>query len=624
MRAISWLWALKLFAGSSVLTPQFKLDILKQLILHADHIERYLSYYFSPNTHLTGEALGLLYLGTMLPEVRTAERWRETGLAILADELSKQVRNDGVYFEQSSYYHRYTTDFYLHLILISRAANFSLPPSVQDTTRKLLDHLMWITLPDGSTPLVGDDDGGRLIELGDRRKDDFRDTLAVGAALFERGDWKWIAGDAPIELLWLLGPEALSRYDDLRAYRPAPLQNEFPDGGYYVIRDGWERESSVVLVDCGPHGSLTCGHAHSDALAFEFAALGKTWLIDSGTFTYTSDPAIRDQFRSTAAHNTVVVDEQSQSVPAGTFSWQRIATGRLLGSTASEDVAFIKGSHDGYERLDDPVTHTRSILFTRPQSDDSAAPRAYLVVRDSFHARGHHSYRVRYHLAPGCLALSHENSVIVAEPGGHQLNITSYSDTAGRVQVRQSFVSKAYGHRDPSLVADFALEASGPTEVTTLIVPSCRGQAIEVNEQLTNRRNQAFRITGAETEDLVIFGNAEIRHNSSRITIRAESTWLRTIRGQLTSACLIQGQQLSSTDGFSFSSSTPLEHCSLRFQNSSIEMKVAKKADIAESTEIVLNGSTFLVTEKTASFASGIRVAKQKLVAEESVCNRKQ
>ena len=33
-------------------------------------------------------------------------------------ELDRQVRPDGVYFEQSSYYHRYTTDFYTHFLIL--------------------------------------------------------------------------------------------------------------------------------------------------------------------------------------------------------------------------------------------------------------------------------------------------------------------------------------------------------------------------------------------------------------------------------------------------------------------------------------------------------------------------
>jgi len=63
-RAISWLWGFYFFRNSPYLTPQIFTRALKYLYIHASHLETFLSTYFSPNTHLTGEALGLFYLGT--------------------------------------------------------------------------------------------------------------------------------------------------------------------------------------------------------------------------------------------------------------------------------------------------------------------------------------------------------------------------------------------------------------------------------------------------------------------------------------------------------------------------------------------------------------------------------
>src|SRR5438132_10132956 len=121
-RAISWLWSFYFFKDSPLLTAAVFLRALKFLYLHARHLETYLSTYFSPNTHLTGEALGLYYLGTLLPEFRRAAHWREAGRRILLAALPRHVRPDGVYFEQSSYYHRYTTDIYMHFLILAQAS----------------------------------------------------------------------------------------------------------------------------------------------------------------------------------------------------------------------------------------------------------------------------------------------------------------------------------------------------------------------------------------------------------------------------------------------------------------------------------------------------------------------
>src|SRR5204862_1621437 len=98
-RSISWLWAFYFFKDSAAVTVEVFARALKFLYLNARHLETYLSTYFSPNTHLTGEALGLFYLGTLLQQFREAGRWRETGRRILLEQLPLHVRSDGVYFE---------------------------------------------------------------------------------------------------------------------------------------------------------------------------------------------------------------------------------------------------------------------------------------------------------------------------------------------------------------------------------------------------------------------------------------------------------------------------------------------------------------------------------------------
>jgi len=126
-RAIAWIWSLELFRDAPGVTESLYVRALKFLYLHGRHIERHLSTYYSPNTHLTGEALGLLYLGTFLPELEAAERWRRLGARILSEQLPVQVLSDGVYFERATAYHAYTVDIHLHAHLLG-GRDFSWPP----------------------------------------------------------------------------------------------------------------------------------------------------------------------------------------------------------------------------------------------------------------------------------------------------------------------------------------------------------------------------------------------------------------------------------------------------------------------------------------------------------------
>ena len=115
-RAFSWIWIFH-FAGDRM-APQFRARFLRSLNQHGHHLANNLSFYFSPNTHLLGEAVVLHALGTLFPSFPQAKHWIKLGGRTVDHEMGRQVRNDGSYFEQSTYYHVYALDMFLfHAIL---------------------------------------------------------------------------------------------------------------------------------------------------------------------------------------------------------------------------------------------------------------------------------------------------------------------------------------------------------------------------------------------------------------------------------------------------------------------------------------------------------------------------
>ena len=474
---MSWLWAFHFFKSSPSLSAETFKRAVKFLYLSARHLESYLSTYFSPNTHLTGEALGLFYMGTLLPEFKEARRWQELGRRILIEQLPIHVKRDGVYFEQSSYYHRYTTDFYIHFLLLSRANNVALPPEVDETLVLLLDHLMYITRPDGTTPFFGDDDGGRLAMLDTRAPNDFRGTLGTGTVLFDRGDYKFVANGAAEELLWLTGAEGLNKFDSIAAVEPAKTSVPFFEGGYFVMRDGWSKDSNYLLFDCGPHGALNCGHAHADALAIDVAANGRTVLVHPGTCTYTGSKELRNWFRSSQAHNTVTVDDESSSLPNGPFTWKTTAQCSLKKWISEERFDFVSGQHDGYRRLQDPAIIKREILFLKGD---------YWIVRDTVASSGEHRVDVRFHYDPGM------------ESG---LQIHSFGN--GQWVEEEVFVSHCYGEKEPAKAFSFSATSKGATEIISFLLPQNPGTDWQVRE-IEAQEGRRFEVHGAKTVDLVI------------------------------------------------------------------------------------------------------------------------
>ncbi len=459
-RAMSWIWAFHLFKNSDHFTPELFKRALKYLYLQGRHIERYLSTYYSPNTHLTGEALGLYYLGTQLPFFTRAKDWRKLGEDILLTEIEKQIHPDGVYFEQSTWYQRYTVDFYSHFCILRSLGKDS--TSETDRLQKAFEFLAHITLPDGRTPLIGDDDGGRMLPLTGDEPDDFRGSLALGAAMFGRGDFKYVAGDARKEVFWLLGEEGIQKYESIEELQPTNASEDFDEGGYCVMRDGYDVTDNYLIVDCGEVGSLSGGHGHADALSIEVAIQGKSLFVDPGTYTYHESHDLRDHFRTTAAHNTLTIDGRSASEPSNTFGWKTRAECERKTWISEEHFDFFEGSHTGYERLSNGAIHTRSILFLKGD---------YWIMRDLVETTGGHEYSLNFHYAP-------DLEPKVANDGSHVGDDSHRMFTFGDSGVwrrEDSFFSKNHGEKLNAASMRFVSRGHGTQEFFTFIVPVVDG-----------------------------------------------------------------------------------------------------------------------------------------------------
>lgn len=545
-RAIAWLWALQFFADSPQLTSSFRSRALHGLNRHGHHIARFLSTYFSPNTHLTGEALGLLYLGTLLPQLDAAPRWRALGERILREQLPIQVKPDGVYFEKASYYQRYTADIYLHAIMLLRLSEemgtAQTDSGLLERLDALLDHLQHLARPNGTTPFVGDDDGGRVLDFEHRELNDFRATLSTGAVLFRRADFAHSAGGLSEETIWLLGPEVAEQYHQLEPSPPEKTSRAFEDGGIFVMRDGWIRDANYAVINCGPHGALSGGHAHADALSLEIACRGRAIFADPGTYVYSASPEERDYFRSTAAHSTVLVDGESSSVSSGPFAWSTKATGILHCWASSPDIDLFEGSHDGFLRLAAPATHRRSVLFVRG---------SYWIVRDTLCSRPDdvngvtgHEMTVLFQCADG---------VVAHRAAEHACDLVAHGETLlrlaiigkGRLQLERGWTSNAYGARTPTMVCAFRVPPDEYGDVISVLMPRAVADGAPQIREIECLAGRALSISGPDWDDLVLIGS----HNDNvcGVTTDADWAWLRRPRAAWCplKAGIVRGSRMS-------------------------------------------------------------------------------
>src|SRR5215831_7310981 len=140
-RSLSWLWISHLLGECSVVPARFAADLRRALMLNGRHIERFLSTYFSPNTHLLGEGAGLFFIGTLCQGSAAAQRWQARGWQILLREAQRQVRPDGMHFEESIYYHVYALDFFLHALVLARSNRIPIPAALDKTIETMLEVL---------------------------------------------------------------------------------------------------------------------------------------------------------------------------------------------------------------------------------------------------------------------------------------------------------------------------------------------------------------------------------------------------------------------------------------------------------------------------------------------------
>ena len=544
IRVLSWLWTISFVLHSTAFTEDFARRVTRSLLAQLRHVYRYPSTYSSPNTHLIGEAAVLFIAGSLFEGIKEAEEWRDFGAEVLDREIGRQVLSDGVYGELSTYYHCYAVDFYLQALVLARRNRFDFPREVSVKVEQMLEFVMHITRPDGSIPLLGDDDGGRALALDQQDYRSYLDGLCVGALLFSRPDFKRQAGAFREEAFWLLGHEAWGAYDALNVRRcRLATAMLFPTAGYFVQRSGWDKGDSHLVFDCGGLGLPTGGHGHADALSLVLFSGGREMLVDPGTCVYNAAPEWRTYFRSSRAHNTVVVDGQEQSEPAGTFQWQTRAEARVCTHFDLGELEYVEGEHNGYGRLSSPVSHKRRLLYCKPD---------YWIVVDELRGSGSHTLDFHYHFSPelACstlstvapLRISQSNLSPTRTDSGLLLFLDATSPlratvVRGQEHPIQGWVSSRYGMKQPASVLCANVECSLPLLAATIMAPlqtngeSCAIPA--VRRETVAGCALSYSITHGQHMDFLIVPVTDAEIEIEGLRLQGELFWLRTSGGAL-------------------------------------------------------------------------------------------
>ena len=421
-RALSWIW-LDHLAGRHL---RVRDQLLESLYQHGCYLEANLSRYFSPNTHLLGEAVALEALGVLYPGFPHAQRWRQTGARVMEQELDRQVRADGSHFEQSSYYQVYALDFYLLHRLLSGAE-----PGREQKLPRRAEYLESLMGPPRRLPLLGDDDSGRVFGLPYGYGEPGRATLATAANLLGY-DFAFHRDDLAEQAAWWLGSEIVDRAKATGGNEHSRL---YANAGIAVM----QADSVQAVIDGGGFGAGTAGHSHSDTLSLIIRAAGEEILIDPGTYTYVSDPRWRNWFRGSSAHNTIRINGRDQAIPVHAFRWAEPPEAKLLDWETTTEQDYFDGvcRYGGFE-------HRRRVVLLRRDL-------VMLVLDEIQGPPGKHLVEQFWHfalppqkVANGCYRIGQEHRFWFSVAGGGQVEVTEGGEHGWR--------SPALGLKEPAPV----------------------------------------------------------------------------------------------------------------------------------------------------------------------------
>ena len=121
------------------------------------------------------------------------------------------------------------------------------------------------------------------------------------------------------------------------------------------------REPAAAIIwssTPAPTDSSTAATATPTRSSLVLTVGGEPVLVDPGTATYTMNPAMRDAFRSTRMHNTVVIDGCDHVEPRGPFRWAAAPRASVMSSRIETGVDFVQATHNAYG----DAAHVRSIF----------------------------------------------------------------------------------------------------------------------------------------------------------------------------------------------------------------------------------------------------------------------
>ena len=477
IRCVNWLMAYQIFTLRHKFSDDFTKFLTIELYKGGKSIFENLEVTgdgHNTNHYLTN-LLGLLFLGELFNGASRPNNWRQFAIGELEKEIDSQVGRDGMDYESSLPYHGLVTEIFSMAHLLSMRSDFHFSEQFRNKLAMMTTNLARFTGADGLVDNFGDNDDGRILKLFWRSGRDYRDIIDLGAAMLPESGLAISATTPERHCFGIAGPDPATA--TVRALASVHLE----ESGICQLRS---RDFTMNFF-ANPVGTAGLGnHKHNDLLAFTLAYKGRQVLVDPGSFEYTVDEEVRNQYRSTRNHNTVVVDnsEHNRMVRGLLFLLRIDGMPKILDWQSNGDYDLVAAEHDCYGRLDDPVVHQRSIYLCKT--------RQIILIRDELRGRATHRLQFNFHVDNMRIEARENHSIHLKPVDSSASLIFANCDETRPFQIGTNWVSPSYGVRYPSISLSTEFECQLPYSTTFVIAArSDDGSAVAL-EQARELRQQ--------------------------------------------------------------------------------------------------------------------------------------
>ncbi|MDZ7292535.1 MAG: heparinase II/III family protein [candidate division KSB1 bacterium] len=233
-------------------------------------------------------------------------------------QLGSALPESGFWAEWSGY-HYVALRGMIHLAEMARHNGLDLyhKEIAGRSMKKMFDVPFALILPNYQFPRLKDSGGGNILE--------YAAFYEIGYAIYRDPKYLTLLNLTNVQR----GTQVVGEESGLgRKRAPITVFNLAPDlptdtttniysdesfqldgNGFAILRNGKEHERRYLYLDYGIMGGE---HGHPDRLQMGYFALGENWIVDPLNESY-FNPNLQLWYRQTIAHNTVVIDQTSQT-----------------------------------------------------------------------------------------------------------------------------------------------------------------------------------------------------------------------------------------------------------------------------------------------------------------------